>query len=156
MGSKCGMNIKKIIVLIICIILMIVVLVISNRKEDYVSDLISIFNKKQKITVGEVFSFDFEKAYVIDDCYITGEGFSERYNLELSIDQVKPGTSENIQRIVFVDEQGDFVYEFKCDFNQIVWDKQPVIIYPETIIERKSFDEKMPLKINFRNVGYYD
>lgn len=117
---------------------------------------ISILNKQEVATVQDVFSFKFERAYVFNDCYISGEGFAKRYNLNISIEQVKSGTSENIQRIIFVDEFGAFVYEFKCDISEVILLEKGMVIYPETIIERKSSIQEKPLIISFQSSHYYD
>ena len=129
---------------------------ILKKEENYSAKLISIFNEQEKATVQDIFPFEFERAYVFNDCYLSGEGFAISYNLDISISEVNTGVSENIQRIVFVDEFGDFVYEFKCDSNEVILQEKGMIIYPETIIERKSSVKEKILIIRFQSSECYD
>ena len=157
MGFKCkliiGIVISGLLVLIAGVIIYNIVL---KKEEDYSVKLISLLNEQKELTVRDVFSFEFERAYVFDDCYISGEGFAKKYNLNISIEEVKAGASENIQRIVFVDESGDFVYEFKCDSNEMIILEKGKIIYPETIIERESSIQEKPIIISFQSSDRYD
>lgn len=127
-----------------------------QEENDYGTILISVLNEQEKTMVQDVFSFEFERAYVFNDCYISGDGFSKRYNLDISINQVKSGVSENVQRIVFVDKSGSFVYEFKCDVSEVIIPEKGMVIYPETVIERESSVQKKPLTIRFQSLEYYD
>ncbi len=156
MGSKCRIIVGIVSVLLFSIVLVIVYSTTLNKEEDYGAKLISFLNEQEEATVQDVFSFKFERAYVFDDCYISGEGFAKRYNLNISINEVKSGVSENIQRIVFVDESGAFVYEFKCDNSEVVFLEKGMIIYPETIIEKKSSVQEKTLLISFQSLDYYD
>lgn len=156
MGSKRKLIVGIVSVLLLCIVLVMIYSTIPKKKEDYRTELISVLNEQGEATVQDVFSFKFEQAYVFNDCYISGEGFAERYNLDISINEVKSGVSENIQRIVFVDELGAFVYEFKCDNSEVILPEEGMIIYPETVIERKSSIQEKPLIINFQSLERYD
>lgn len=130
---------------------------ISLQKEENYSDkLISFFSEQQTATVQDIFSFEFDRAYIFDDCYISGEGFAQRHNLDLSINEVQSGANENVQRIVFVDESGDFIYEFKCDSSEVILLEEGIIIYPETVIERTSSIQEGILSISFQSIEYYD
>lgn len=154
MGSKC----KVIMVLVLLLTLSFVATyIISRQKEkDYSSNLVSALKEHEAITVQDIFPFEFKRAYVFNDCYISGEGFSKRYSLDISIAQVKSGVSESIQRIVFVNEEGFFVHEFKCDSSEIVVSEKGIVIYPETVIERKSSTQEKPLVIYFNSSERYD
>ena len=156
MGSKCKMIVGIVSVLLFSIVLVIIYSTTLKKKEDYGAKLISVLNEQEEATVQDVFSFKFERAYVFNDCYISGEGFAKRYNLNISINEVKSGVSENIQRIVFVDESGAFVYEFKCDNSEVIFPEKGIIIYPETIIERKSSVQEKTLIISFQSSQRYD
>ncbi len=106
----------------------------------------------------DIFSFEFDRAYVFNftDGYIDGEGFAKKYNLDISITQVEAGQTDNVQRIVFVDEFGSFVYEFQCVTDDVSFiESGGVIIYPETIIERTAFEEEQ-LTIRFESSERYD
>ena len=53
----------------------------SQEKEDYANKLISVLNKQEKTTLKDVFSFEFDRAYVFnfEDSYLDGDGFSKKY-----------------------------------------------------------------------------
>lgn len=153
------MKIKGILIIIIAVLLLVGVasLIIYNatKAPDYNKRLISEMEDAEMITLKTVFSFDFHKAYVIDDPYISGEDFAKQHGLNISISQVKSGTSENIQRIVFVDDLGHFVYEFKCDSGEVLIAEKGMVIYPETVIERLSPEGDEPIKITFKSMERY-
>ena len=156
MGSKCRLIMIIGILLLIALFFILFNGSLRPKNVDYVEELFSVFEEQETTTVDSVFPFDFECAYIFNDCYISGEGLAERYNLNISISQVEKGTSENIQRIVFVDKNGSFVYEFKCDSNKIVILGKGMIIYPETIIKKKSSASNTPLTLQFESLEYYD
>lgn len=159
MGSKCKVIVGKVLLLLILLSFILMYIMWQQKDENYCNKIISILREQEKITVQDIFSFEFEKGYIFNDCYISGEGFAERYDLDIAIGQVKAGSSENIQRIVFVDKQGFFVYEFKCDSSNIVILEKGIVIYPETIIERKSSIVGTPetnLMIYFNSSEHYD
>ena len=56
---------------------------ILKKEENYSAKLISIFNEQEKATVQDIFPFEFERAYVFNDCYLSGEGFAISYNLDI-------------------------------------------------------------------------
>lgn len=106
----------------------------KNLDSDFIDHLQKIPTMQSEIQVGDIFTFSFDRAYVIDDCYLSGTGFAEAYNLNLSISEVSSGVSENIHRIVFVDKEGNFVYDFQYDINMINFATEGLIIYPDTQI----------------------
>ena len=141
---------KRIFAFVMCMALMLCIASCGGENEDYAEKLISAAGEQEKITVSDVFSFDFDRGYVFasDDCYADGDEFAKKYGLDISISQVGYGVSENVQRIVFVDELGAFVYEFNCLSDKVLFDEKGVIIYPETVIKTEMSDGK-PLKITF-------
>lgn len=124
MGFKRKLNIGIAFVLLFSIVLVIIYSTTLKKEKNYSVKLISVLNEQQEAKVQDVFLFEFARAYVFDDPYISGEGFAKKYNLNISINKVQSGVSENIQRIVFVDELGDFVYEFKCNNSEIFFWKK--------------------------------
>lgn len=156
MGFKHKVIVGIVLVLLLSIVLVIIYSITLKHKEDYSDKLVSVLDKNEKTTVQDVFSFKFERAYVFTDCYISGEGFAKRYNLDISISEVESGASENIQRIVFVDESGAFVYEFQCDNSEVIFQEKGMVIYPETTIERKTSIQDKPLIISFQSLECYD
>lgn len=152
MGSKC-LKISTIVVLLTCILSACATL--HNSKEDYTNKLQTELTQSHEITVQDIFSFEFDRAYVFDDCYISGAGFAKKYELNISIDEVQTGTSENIQRIVFVDAMGYLVYEFRCDSNEISIPEKGMIIYPETVISKDNSYHGTPIVIFFESTDFY-
>lgn len=141
---------KRIFVFAMCMVLLFCFASCGEKSEDYAKKLISAAGEQEKITVSDVFSFDFDRGYVFasDDCYANGDEFAKKYGLDISISQVGYGVSENVQRIVFVDELGAFVYKFNCLSDKVLFDEKGVIIYPETVVKtEESYSE--PLKITF-------
>jgi hypothetical protein len=153
------MKIKGILIItaLVLIVAFVIGLIAFNvkRSSDYNFRLVSAMNDEEMVTLKNVFSFDFHKAYVIDDPYISGTEFAAKYGLNISIDQVKAGADENVQRIVFVDSLGSFVYEFKCNKSEIIIAENGIVIYPETVIERTSQKGVTPLEITFKSMEKY-
>ena len=156
MGFKRKLIIGIVSVLLSSIVIVIIYSITLKKQEDYSAKLMSVLNEQEEATVKDVFLFKFERAYIFNDCYVSGEGFAKRYNLDISINEVKSGVSENVQRIVFVDELGAFVYEFQCDNSEVILLEKGMIIYPETIIERKSSIQEKTLIISFHSLERYD
>lgn len=156
MGSKCKMIVVIVLMLLFSVGFVIIFGIKQSRGVNYSAKFITVLNEQENVTVQDVFSFEFERAYVFNDCYISGEGFARRYNLDISINEVKSGASENIQRIVFVDELGNFVYEFNCDKSEVILLEKGIVIYPETTIERKTSIQEKPLTISFQSLERYD
>ena len=156
MGSKRKMIVVIVLILLFSIGFVIIFGIKQSRVVNYSAKFTTVLNEQENVTVQDVFSFEFERAYVFNDCYISGEGFARRYNLDISINEVKSGASENIQRIVFVDELGNFVYELKCDNSEVILLEKGIVIYPETIIERKTSIQEKPLTISFQSLERYD
>ena len=155
MGPKYKVIVTVVLVVLLLSSLVLIHIVSQPKNADYCNKLISILHAQGKTTAQDVFSFEFERAFVFDDCYISGDGFAKRYNLDISIEPVESGVSENIQRIVFVNDEGSFVYEFKCDSNEMLVLEKGIIIYPETVIERVSPVQQEPLIIHFDSSEYY-
>ena len=157
MGFKCRLIVSIALVFLLFVILGIIIYYITLQKEENYSDkLISVFSKQRETTVQDVFLFKFDRAYIFDDCYISGEGLAQKYNLDISINEVQSGVNEDVQRIVFVDELGDFIYEFKCDNSEVIILEEGIVIYPETVIERTSSTQEEILSISFRSIEHYD
>ena len=156
MGSKRKMIVVIVLMLLFSTGFVIIFGIKQSRGVNYSAKFITVLNEQENVTVQDVFLFEFERAYVFNDCYISGEGFARRYNLDISINEVKSGASENIQRIVFVDELGNFVYEFKCDNSEVILLEKGIVIYPETTIERKTSIQEKPLTISFQSLEQYD
>ena len=152
------MKIKRLFTVILCGIIFFSLAACNQKNEDYKSKLISVINKQETATVQDIFSFEFDRAYVFNftDGYMDGEEFAKKYNLDISITQVEAGQADYIQRIVFVDSSGNFVYEFKCDISEIIFFEKGIVIYPETKIEITSSIQEKPITISFHSSEYYN
>ena len=151
------MGFKRVmIVLFVCIFAgAIVSVLLGVNTTNYSKRLIDAFADDYEIQVSDVFRFDFDCAYVFNDCYISGDGFSTRYGLDLSISAVETGISENIHRIVFVDRDGKLVYEYQYDTNQINFNNEGVIIYPSTRLTKAPPLYPGTLTLHFESTDYY-
>lgn len=136
MDTKHKLKIAVIVIWLVFVIGMIFFML--RREEDYTEKIIESFERTDRIVAQDIFLFEFKCAYILDDCYISGEGFAKKYNLDILINQVEAGSSENIQRIVFVNENNEYVYQYKCDVNDLIIEQTGIIIYPDTIIEKHS------------------
>lgn len=112
------------------------------EQKNYCKKIISALDNAEIITVGDVFSFEFDRAYILNDAYMSGEAFENQYNLGLSIKEVKNGDTDWVQRIVFVDKDGFFVYEFQCHREVLRIYEQGMVIYPETLIKEYISDQE--------------
>ena len=146
---------KRIPLFILCGILLLCITA-CGQKTDYTAKLVSVLREKETATVREIFAFEFNRAYVFNDCYLSGSGLAEKYDLDISIHEVESGVTEEIQRIVFVDDAGSFVYEFRCRMSDAVFPTEGIILYPETQIERTSSAQNEPIKLRFLSTEHYD
>ena len=147
---------KKSLCLLLCLIMLFSLASCGQSNEDYTAKLISVMNEQEETTVKDIFSFEFDRAYIFHqaDCYFDGETFTKTYNLDISIDKVENGMADYRQRIVFVNKSGDFVNLFECNIDEVYIENKGVVIYPETVIKRES-SEANPLKINFETSEQY-
>ena len=154
------MNIKRDVIICVAVVLVLsliigIIYAIKQSKEDYTEKIISVLSEKNETTVQEIFSFEFAKAYVFNDLYISGDGLAGKYNLNISISEVEAGVSENIQRVVFVDNDGNFVYEFQCNARDVILPHKALILYPDTVIKKEGTQEKAIL-VNFESSAFYN
>ena len=145
---------KKIMAFMICVVMLCCFVSCGQNNEDYTAKLIYVMNEQENATVQDVFSFEFDRAYIFhqDDCYFDGETFAKTYNLDISIAQVDGGIADYRQRIVFVDESGNFVYLFDCNMDEINIQSKGIVIYPETVI---TLSQENPPQITFESFEQY-
>ncbi len=62
-----------------------------------------------------------------------------------------------LRRIVFVDENGDFAYEFRFNIEKLGLMEEGMIIYPETIIKKVEInsDGRCIIELDGNYVYYY-
>lgn len=122
-------------VLFVTLTIIIPIIIVNNvpKNCDYYQEKIILnLNDNSELKVSNIFDFDFDRAYVFKDSYISGEGFAEYYNIDISIDEVEATGHEYMRRIVFVDKNGDFVYNFTFRSYELNVKNEGVIIYPNT------------------------
>jgi len=139
---------------IICILLGLVFVFLVVREmitPHYMEKMIAELKANEKVRVGDIFDFDFNRAYIIHDCYNDGEVFAKRYDLDISIKEVKSARYEDQRRIVFVDNSGDFVYLFEFTTGELNVYDQTVVIYPDTIIEMSEPKVEGAVTIKFNS-----
>jgi len=127
----------------------------EKRSAKYTKTLIEKLNTQQQVKTKDVFDFQFDCAYVFNDSYLSGEGFAKRYHLDISINQVESGVRENIRRIVFVDEWGNFVFNYQYDSNELNAKEEGMIIYPNTVIKKTDPVIAGAITIEFLSTEYY-
>lgn len=104
--------------------------------KSYENKLISVTTEQDSFSVREVFDFNFDRAYVIQESYIDGEAFAKKYGLDIDIKEVPENYHEVNRRIVFVDEIGQFVYEFRfVDGENMTIFNEGIVIYPDTKVK---------------------
>ena len=110
----------------------------------YEDSLVEALKESDTITVEEVFDFEFSRAFLIEDTYLSGDSFAKKYGLDISVEEMMENNHENCRRIVFVDDTGEFVYEFRFLYGEpLSTEIVGLTIYPETIIKRvDSFSEQ--------------
>jgi hypothetical protein len=98
------------------------------------------------------------RAYVFQDtdCYMSGSEFSEKYDLNLSIDEVDSSTSDWGNRIVFVDAKGNLIYEFRYDYSELDFKLDGIVIYPTTRIRKCATALEGSVGVEFLSVVQSD
>lgn len=111
-----------------------------KKADSYVKKIKKLCDAQDEFLVGDVFQFEYDRAYVFKDNYMSGESFARQYNLDISINQVEAVDTEILRRIVFVDENGDYIYEFRYNVEKLTLMEEGMIIYPETIIKKEGIE----------------
>ena len=131
MGCKLRLNI---------IIFLIITVVLFNgcKKQlpssgDYCRKLYDSLTETGQVQLKDIFDFEFDRVYFINENYMDGEMFSDQYDLNLDIPQVKENVREEVRRAVFVDKNGKFIYEFRYEYaDKLLPYREGIVAYPET------------------------
>ena len=77
-----------VLILVISIVL-VAIYTIKQKNEDYEAKIMSVMKEQEVVTVQDIFSFGFERAYIFnsEDGYLDGKSFTRKYNLDISINQ---------------------------------------------------------------------
>lgn len=126
-----------------------------NKSNNYTESIIEMLKENQNIVVGDIFKFDFDRAYVIKETYADGESISKMYNLSIDNDKVKMPLNEFQKRIIFVDNKNKLVYDYRYDNAKLdIRNTETSIIYPSTRIKNIETDIKGSYGVIFINSEY--
>lgn len=147
---------KKIYISIIVILLLLVIVFMTlaikewyyetryPEPEEFTKKMYSMLTEEQHVELGEVFNFEFDKAFVQNGIFTDEEYYTEKMNLKTVID-IPTLWSEVEGRILFVKDNVivyDYIYslygENAPDFEVGIW------IYPDTQL---SFNEEGKISI---------
>lgn len=145
-----------ILLLIVIVIAIVMPFSFSNtHKSDYYHNVIRSYAEETKIcTIGEVFNFQFEKAYIAKqrtETYGDGAYFSQKLDVEINSDI--QGLSSGIQnRILFI-ENRRVIFDYKYLRTAIEFNCEGIWLYPQTRIRISSqFDATIGNEIVFVEV----
>ena len=158
MGFKCKIKFPTLICAIAILIASAtaIFLILRNKNQiNYSKVLVDKLSLQQQVSVKDIFAFNFSRAYVFKDSYISGEELAKAHKLNISINQVYNTHQEYIGRIVFVDESGNFVFEYQYNKNELVAIEEGMIIYPDTKIQKCEVDVNGVFSFNFVSSEYY-
>ena len=150
-------KVKLLLVVVMVLLLSVSLITGCNRipnNSHFRDKFVSVFNENEEATAKDIFSFEFDRAFVFKECYLSGEGLMVTYDLDSSIEEVKSGVTERLLRIIFVDKNGDLVYEFRYDIYEMCIEEMDIVIRPETKVYRVSAAGEEPLKIKFDSTEY--
>lgn len=114
-----------------------------------------MLNQNGQVKTSDVFDFDFSRAYVLKGSYLNGESVNKEYNLGVSIEEVDACDTDYVRRIVFVDENGEFVYEFRYTMGELIPCEEGKVIYPDTILEKDDSTSSDILRYRILSTEYY-
>lgn len=104
------------------------------KADRYTQVIQNSLQKGESISLGEVFTFDFATAYVVEDSYISGIQMNEKHGFQLDINSIKSVETDAIRRIVFFDDQGKLVYEYRYMVDKLFALQEGFMIRTGTIL----------------------
>ena len=131
-------------------------LTIDNESLVYKDKILQKLDCNAFVKAEEVFDFEFSCGFVFSDDYMSGKSFENEYDLNVSISEVGEADTDCCGRIVFVDDDGNFVFTFTYNKEDICFEKRGLIIYPDTKIskaEKSNSDNSVMLKLD--SMEYY-
>ncbi len=102
------------------------------KAKKYEKRIVKALEKADEIELQEVFTFSFDRAYVVYEPYFDGERLSKQANIHVTNDQMTALGNELIRRVIFVDEDGYFLYEFRYNTLEFDIKDKGIIVYPES------------------------
>ncbi len=131
-------------------------LTIDSESLRYKDKVLQVLDSNASVDADEIFDFEFSRGFVFSDDYMSGKSFENEYDLSISISEVGEADTDCCGRIVFVDDNGNFVFTFTYNKEDICFEKRGLIIYPDTKIskvENKDGDDSVKLKLD--STEYY-
>ena len=143
MGRNARIERKRKILNITAVIIVLILCLSGCSSKDYSIEyerkLISTLQTQEFVEAKEIFDFEWDRAFAISENYIDGKGFTEKYNLDISIEAVPESSHDTLRRVVFVDSNGEFVFLFSFwDADELCLAEDGIVIYPETIIKKSD------------------
>lgn len=103
--------------------------------QEYRKKMTDMLENSQNVKLSDVFSFDFDKAYVahIDSVYASDYYFLERLGMKSKIDLPPSSTNGVGNRILFFKDDA-IIYDFRYEFMAIYPTETDVWIFPDTTV----------------------
>ena len=95
-----------------------------------------MLNRNESFEIKDVFDFDFDRGYVVADSYNDGKTFNKVNGLNLNIESLESLSADYIKRIIFVDKEGNLIYDYQYYLDDLVPKNEGVIIYPTTKVQK--------------------
>lgn len=128
--------------------------------EYYYEQLQSVQDTSEPLTVGDVFEFDFDEAYVYEHPYGDEATYLRKLNVETAV-PLRQWDTGGHYRIFFIKDRC-IIYDFVYDTIQIDTVKKGITIYPDTplTLTEKQFSNGEPYLqmafYNFRKDGLFE
>ena len=100
-----------------------------------------IIKEKSEFQLKEIFDFEFDRAYVFKDSYLSGDAFVKIYDVDIDISNMffMPD-HDHFMPIVFVDKEGKLIFEYQAS-NGLFFPDKGMVIYPNTVIKAHIIPE---------------
>ena len=167
MGSLSNKTLKRLVAIVLNIAFVTILgacsafndfseLTIDSESLGYKDKILQALDSNASVDADEIFDFEFSRGFVFSDDYMSGKSFENEYDLNVSISEVGEADTDSCGRIVFVDDNGNFVFTFTYNKEAICFEKRGLIIYPDTKISKvENKDGRDSVMLNFDSTEYY-
>lgn len=130
-----------VLISIIVVIALLSLLIKLNQENNldskpYSEKLLSLSEKSEEITMGDIFDFDFDKAYVSDAVYGDEEYFIKKLDVNTNI-EIRTLESGVHNRILFI-KDNSIIYDFVYEMYQIPISEKGIWIFQNTKLKMQS------------------
>lgn len=135
----------SIISIIVILTVILVIIVFKNihisrydkaTADRYTKKMIIMLNRNESFEIKDIFDFNFDRGYVVSDSYNDGKTFNEVNDLNLNIESLESLSADYVKRIIFVDKEGNLIYDYQYYLDDLVPKNEGVIIYPTTKVQK--------------------